>query len=56
MVSTKGKKKNLMTRERAWLTLINAQNITANSDVEKASNVVYVDFGRKAAAPKALAA
>ena len=44
-----------MTRERVWLTQINTQNITANDNVEN-GNVVFVDFGRKAAAPTAIAA
>lgn len=34
-----------MTSERVWLTLINTQNITANSDVEIADNVIHVNFG-----------
>ena len=48
-----------MTSERVRLTLINTQNITANSDVEVAgddSNVIHVAFGNKTAQPVALAA
>ena len=46
-----------MTRERVWLTLNNTQTATANSDVEveTSSNVVFVDFGRNAAANKSVA-
>ncbi len=47
-----------MTRERVWLTRINTQLITANTDVNAVveDNVVHVDFGAMASAAPQLTA